>query len=108
MALGAELPAAGDDFLPAPDVIVQATSGEASGQSIGSTMQADEPSSGRPARPADPPEEDDTAAHFAREAAAWLRLDLNEEQLAQATAAIAAGADALEAVHQAHEEGPAA
>ena len=54
LALGAELPAAGEDFLPTAEAIVRLSSGWPSGQSIGSTMHVSEPLSGRPVRPVDP------------------------------------------------------
>jgi hypothetical protein len=54
LALGAELPAAGEDFLPSATVIVRLMSGDASGQDSGLTMRDDEPSSGCPASPATP------------------------------------------------------
>jgi hypothetical protein len=54
LAIGAELPAAGEDFLPSSAEIVRSMSGEPSGQNIGSTMRVEEPLSGSPVRPVDP------------------------------------------------------
>jgi hypothetical protein len=58
LALGAELPAAGEDFLPSPAEIVRELSGRQSGQSFGSTVPPDEALSGSPVRPDDPPEDE--------------------------------------------------
>jgi hypothetical protein len=58
LAIGAELPAAGEDFLPSPETIVRLSSGSPSGQNFGSTMHPDDASSGRPARPDDPVDDD--------------------------------------------------
>jgi len=54
LVLGAELPAAGDDFLPTVESIVRLSSGRPSGQTFGSTVRPGEALSGRPARPATP------------------------------------------------------
>ena len=51
LVLGAELPAAGEDYLPKAEAIVRLSSGLASGQTDGSTMQVSDPLSGCPARP---------------------------------------------------------
>lgn len=64
LTTGADLPGAGDDFLPSAEAIVRTSSGRLLGQKIGSTMPPDDLSSGRPARPVDPQEaatEDDAA-----------------------------------------------
>jgi hypothetical protein len=54
LILGAELPAAGEDFLPTSTEIVQSMSGECSGQNFGSTVRVEEALSGSPVRPANP------------------------------------------------------
>ena len=51
LVLGAELPAAGEDYLPTAEAIVRLSSGLPSGQTVGSTMQVSEPLSGCPDRP---------------------------------------------------------
>jgi hypothetical protein len=51
LALGAELPSAGEDFLPSASEIVRLMSGEPSGQDHGSTMRDPVASSGCPVRP---------------------------------------------------------
>ena len=53
LALGAELPAAGEDFLPSTTDIVRALSRRPSGQTPGSTTRVEEALSGSPARPGD-------------------------------------------------------
>jgi hypothetical protein len=57
LVLGAELPAAGEEFLPTSDEIVRSASGAPSGQTFGSTVRAEGVVSGRPVRP-DKPSED--------------------------------------------------
>lgn len=70
------------------------TSNERDGR--GDTAQ---PSRSRPPRPSLPPvEQEPTEWHFAQKAAEWEHLELDDEQLAQAAAAIAAGTDPLVAV----------
>jgi hypothetical protein len=53
IALGAELPASGEDFLPSPEEVVRFMSGAAPGLASGITMPDPRESSGRPGRPAD-------------------------------------------------------
>jgi Toprim domain len=105
LVIGTPLPGA-SEFLPTPEQLeaqFQSIPDQPHGNAFASTMRDREGDSGIPAIPADPPDEhDDTAAHFAREAADWLNLDLSDEQLNQATAAIAVGADALETVRDAY------
>jgi hypothetical protein len=54
LALGADLPSAGEDFLPSVEAIVRFTSGNPSGQTLASTMRPGDVSSGCPDRPATP------------------------------------------------------
>lgn len=52
LVLGADLPGAGDDFLPAPEAIVRSSSGRPSGQTLAQHVPAEKALSGCPARPA--------------------------------------------------------
>jgi len=78
LAIGAELPAAGEDFLPSSTELVRLMSTELSGQNFGSTKRDCEPSSGCPARPATPGLGDDGYAMLLSDRLAYRHITKRE------------------------------
>jgi hypothetical protein len=78
LAIGAELPAAGEDFLPSSTELVRLMSTELSGQNFGSTMRDCVSSSGCPARPATPGLGDDGYAMLLSDRLAYRHINKRE------------------------------
>jgi hypothetical protein len=102
LVLGAELPAAGENFLPSAE-IVRSSSGGPSGQNSGSTVRVPERSSGRPDRPDnpqgnEPPNPGDPMFPvFLAEAvkSEWISVEQAEEQFAVHKEVVRAAGESL-------------